>query len=182
MNRQLGILLVFCFMVLAAANHTKAIEVPLKEEIKYNHNSMTISEVKKHVPFNVIVPENVPDDWTLEIKTYPWGTKTDFTSFSLHYMDRNDGKMLVSITQKKSIAKQTKEYIPNAKTISINGHLGRLTKWGNDGEVDRKGEIITGGLLQWSQKGTDIEIHSSRIPKAKMVDIARSMKKSLKAK
>lgn len=87
---------------------------------------MTISEIKKHVPFNVIVPENVQDDWTLEIKTYPCGTKTDFTSFSLHYMDRNDEKMMVSVTQKKSIAKQTKEYILNAKTISINGHLGRI--------------------------------------------------------
>lgn len=128
MDRQIGILLVFCFMVLAAANHTKALEVPLKEEIKYNHNSMTISEIKKHVPFNVIVPENVPDDWTLEIKTYPWGTKTDFTSFSLHYLDRTDEKMMASITQKKSISKKTKEYIPNAKTISINGHLGRLNK------------------------------------------------------
>ena len=68
MNRQLGILLVFCFMVLAAANHPKALDVLLKEEIKYNHNSMAISEIKKHVPFNVIVPENVADEWTLEIQ------------------------------------------------------------------------------------------------------------------
>ncbi|MCA1042106.1 DUF4367 domain-containing protein [Bacillus infantis] len=36
--------------------------------------------------------------------------------------------------------------------------------------------MVTGGSLQWSQKGTDIEIHSSKIPMEKMVEIARSMK------
>ena len=176
MKRQLGILLVFCLMVLANPNLTRALEPFKEKEIKYNHNSITISEIKKHVHFNVLAPENVPDDWTLEIKTYPWEAKTNFTSFSLHYMDKNDEKMMVSITQKKSLRKQTEEYIPNAKTITINGHLGNLTKWGNDGEVDRKGEIVTGGLLQWSQEGTYIEIDSSRIPMEKMVEIARSMK------
>jgi hypothetical protein len=177
MKRQLAILLVFCFMVLAAPNLTRAFEVTHKEkEIQYNHNSITISEIKKHVHFNVLVPKNVPDDWTLEIKTYPWEEQTNFTSFSLHYMDENDEKMMVSITQKKSLMKQTEENKPNAKKITINGHLGNLTKWGNDGEVDRKGEIVTGGLLQWTQEETYIEIDSSRIPMEKMLEIARSMK------
>ncbi|WP_316572092.1 DUF4367 domain-containing protein [Neobacillus sp. YIM B06451] len=177
MKRQLGILLVFCFMVLAAHNLTRAFEVPLKErELKYNHNSITISAIKKHVDFNVLVPKNVPYDWTLEVKTYPMEAKTNFTSFSLHYMDKNDEKMMVSITQKKNLMKQKEENKPNAKTITINGHLGNLTKWGNDGEVDSKGEIVTGGLLQWTQEGTYIEIDSSRIPMEKMLEIARSMK------
>jgi hypothetical protein len=91
-------------------------------------------------------------------------------------MDENDEKMMVSITQKKTLMKQTEENKPNAKTITINGHLGNLTKWGNDGEVDRKGEIVTGGLLQWAQEGTYTEIYSSRIPMEKMLEIAQSMK------
>lgn len=60
-------------------------------------------------------------------------------------------------------------------TVTINGHLGNLLRWGNDGEVDYKGEIVTGGLLQWTQKGTYIEIYSSTTPMEKMLDIVRSM-------
>lgn len=92
-------------------------------------------------------------------------------------MDHNDEKIMVSITQKKNLIKQTEENNnPNSKPITINGHLVNLTKWGNDGEVDRKGEIITGGILQWTQEGTYNEIESSRIPMEKMLEIARSMK------
>ncbi|MDQ6598019.1 hypothetical protein [Bacillus salipaludis] len=50
--------------------------------------------------------------------------------------------------------KQIEENNPNAKTVTINGYKGNLIKWGNDGEVDFKGEIVTGGLLQWTQEGT----------------------------
>ncbi|WP_237664837.1 hypothetical protein [Sutcliffiella horikoshii] len=51
-----------------------------------------------------------------------------------------------------------------------------LGPWGNDGELDKKGELITGGLLQWTQDGTQIEMDSTRISKEMMLEIARSMK------
>lgn len=68
-------------------------------------------------------------------------------------MDKNHEKMMVSIEQMKGSMKQTEENNPNAKTVSINGHSGNFIKWGNDGEVDYKGEIVSGGLLQWTQEG-----------------------------
>nr|WP_278890910.1 DUF4367 domain-containing protein [Heyndrickxia oleronia] len=48
-------------------------------------------------------------------------------------------------------------------------------KWGNDGEVDYKGEMLTGGVLQWTQDGTNIELFSLTIPIEKMLEIARSI-------
>ena len=167
MKRQLGILSVLCFMIVTFPNFSKA--------ITYNHNSITIREIKQHVDFNVLMPKNVPDDWTLEIKTYPWKAKTNFTSFRLHYMDKNDEKMKISIEQTKDAEKQTEENNPYAKTVIINGHVGKLIKWGNDGEVDYKGEILTGGVLQWTQDGTIIELFSLTIPIEKMLEIARSI-------
>ncbi|MDQ6598018.1 hypothetical protein E2K98_28470 [Bacillus salipaludis] len=89
MKKQLRIVILFCSIFLVSPNFSKALETPLQgKEIKYNHNSLTIPEIKHHVDFNVLVPKNVPDDWTLEIKTYPWEAKTNFTNFRLHYMEK----------------------------------------------------------------------------------------------
>ncbi|MFF5395862.1 hypothetical protein ACFY5J_00515 [Peribacillus butanolivorans] len=49
------------------------------KEIKYNHESITLSEIKRKVDFKVVVPQNIPNDWTLEIKTYPWDEKDKIT-------------------------------------------------------------------------------------------------------
>ncbi|MEK5422894.1 hypothetical protein MKZ08_12750 [Viridibacillus sp. FSL R5-0477] len=38
-----------------------------------------------------------------------------------------------------------------------------------------KGDTITGSLLRWTQDGTYVEMNSSRLPKEKMLEIARSM-------
>jgi len=94
-------------------------------------------------------------------------------------MDKNDEKMMISIEQLKSTMKRSEENNPNAKIVNINGHLGKLIKWGNDGEIDHKGEIVTGSLLQWTQDGTYIEIYSSSIPMDKLLEIALSMEQAL---
>ncbi|MCM3672268.1 DUF4367 domain-containing protein, partial [Mesobacillus maritimus] len=65
---------------------------------------------------------------------------------------------------------------PNAEEIEINGNKGFFKAWGNSGEIDKKGELVTGGLLSWTQNGTYIQMNSSRIPKEMMLDIAKSMK------
>jgi hypothetical protein len=50
MKRHLGISIFLCFMIFTSPNFSKAIEIPVKEkEIKYNHNSVTIPEIKHHV-------------------------------------------------------------------------------------------------------------------------------------
>ncbi|MDM5292955.1 DUF4367 domain-containing protein [Peribacillus simplex] len=144
------------------------------KEIKYNHESITLSEIKRKVDFKVIVPQNIPNDWTLEIKTYPWDEKDKITNFRLHYMDSDDKYLLIGIEQSKESS--NKEMNINADQVDINGHKGFFVEWGNSGELDKKGEIVTGGLLRWIQEGTYVEMESSRVSRNKMLEVARSMK------
>ncbi|MCK1981965.1 MULTISPECIES: DUF4367 domain-containing protein [Peribacillus] len=144
------------------------------KEIKYNHDSITISEIKRKVDFKVVVPQNIPNDWTLEIKTYPWDEKDKITNFSLHYMDSDDNYMLIHIGQSKESS--NKEMNINAEQVDINGNKGFFVEWGNSGELDKKGELVTGGLLRWIQEGTYVEMESSRVSRNKMLEVARSMK------
>ncbi|MFP3512943.1 DUF4367 domain-containing protein [Peribacillus sp. SIMBA_075] len=144
------------------------------KEIKYNHDSITISEIKRKVDFKVVVPQNIPNDWTLEIKTYPWDEKDKITNFSLHYMDSDDKYMLIHIGQSKESS--NKEMNINAEQVDINGNKGFFVEWGNSGELDKKGELVTGGLLRWIQEGTYVEMESSRVSRNKMLEVARSMK------
>ncbi|XHU85499.1 DUF4367 domain-containing protein [Peribacillus muralis] len=144
------------------------------KEIKYNHDSITISEIKRKVDFKVVVPQNIPNDWTLEKKTYPWDEKNKITNFSLHYMDSDDKYLLIGI--EKSKESSNKEMNNNAEQVDINGHKGFFVEWGNSGELDKEGELITGGLLRWIQEGTYVEMDSSRVSRNTMLDVARSMK------
>ncbi|MCM3671643.1 DUF4367 domain-containing protein [Mesobacillus maritimus] len=145
-------------------------------EIKYNHDSITVSEVKEKVDFPIFAPDKIPDNWTLEIKTYPMDEEKHFTHFRLHYMDKNDTILKVGIEQRNEPSNKEKFSSPNAEEIEINGNKGFFKAWGNSGEIDKKGELVTGGLLSWIQNGTYIQMNSSRIPKEMMLDIARSMK------
>jgi len=148
----------------------------MAKEIKYNHNSITVPAIKNKVDFKVFVPQKVPEDWTLEIKTYPWGEKEKFTYFRLHYMDSNDTKLLIGIEQRKELREQDEHLGPNAKQVDINGNKGYFVEWGNSGQLDNNhGELITGGLLFWNQGGTHIEIDSMRLSEEKILEIARSM-------
>ncbi|MEK4069806.1 DUF4367 domain-containing protein [Peribacillus sp. FSL R5-0717] len=144
------------------------------KEIKYNHDSITLSEIKRKVDFKVVVPQNIPNDWTLEIKTYPWDEKDKITNFRLHYMDSDDKYLLIGIEQSKESS--NKEMNNNAEQVDINGHKGFFVEWGNSGELDKEGELITGGLLSWIQEGTYVEMDSSRVSRNTMLEVARSMK------
>ncbi|MEH7451470.1 DUF4367 domain-containing protein, partial [Gottfriedia acidiceleris] len=147
------------------------------KDIKYNHNSITVPAIKNKVDFKVFAPQKVPDDWTLEIKTYPWGEKEKFTYFRLHYFDSNDTELLIGIEQRKDLGFQDEHTGSNAKQVDINGNKGYFVEWGNSGQLDNNhGELITGGLLFWNQGGTYIKIDSMRLSKEKMLEIARSMK------
>ncbi|MGG0658730.1 DUF4367 domain-containing protein [Rummeliibacillus pycnus] len=137
------------------------------KEIKYNHNSKTISEIKKEVDFTLLTPTNIPEDWTLDTKTSPW--------IMLHYMDSKDTKLMVGIHQRLGFH-LFKDDFPYAQQVDINGNKGYFQGWEESGEVDKNGDTITGGLLNWVQNGTYVEMNSSRLPKERMLEIARSMK------
>lgn len=137
------------------------------KEIMYNHNSKTISEIKKEVDFALLTPTNIFNDWTLDTKTSPW--------ISLHYMDSKDTKLMVAIHQRRGFP-LSKDDFPYAQQVDINGNKGYFSAWGNSGTLDKNGELIIGGLLCWTQAGTYVEMQSTRLPKEKMLEIARSMK------
>ncbi|WP_312474934.1 DUF4367 domain-containing protein [Neobacillus sp.] len=140
--------------------------ITMAQEIKYNHNSITISEIKKKVDFSVLTPNKIPVDWTLDTKITPW--------LMLHYMDSTDIKLMVAIHQKKGFPLSNDDF-PLAEQVDISGNKGYFQKWVDSGEVDRNGDTITGGLLNWVQDGTFIEMNSSRLSKEEMLEIARSM-------
>ena len=138
----------------------------IAEEIKYNHNSKTIFEIQKEVDFTVLTPKRIPSDWTLDTKTTPW--------IMLHYMDNKDTKLMVSIHLSKG-SRVPYDGFPHSQQVDINGNIGYFQEWGNSGEVDENGDTITGGLLNWSQDGTYVEMNSSRLSKEAILEIARSM-------
>ncbi|MFD2681884.1 DUF4367 domain-containing protein [Bacillus seohaeanensis] len=146
------------------------------KEMKYNDNSITVQEIKKKVDFKVVTPNKVPNDWTLEIKTYSWEGKGDFNQIGLHYMNSTDTKLMVAIGQSKEDSSYGVPKSTLTQQVDINGIKGYFSEWGNSGELDHKGEDILGGLLCWKKDGTYIQMESSRISKKQMIDIARLMK------
>ncbi len=134
--------------------------------IKYNHNSETISEIKEKVDFTILTPKKIPDDWTLDTKTAPW--------ISLHYMDSKDTKLMVAIHLRRGIPLSDEDF-PYSQKVNINGNIGYFNEWDESCEVDKNGDTNTGGLINWVQDGTYVEMISSRLPKEKMLEIARSM-------
>ncbi len=136
------------------------------KEIKYNHDSITIPEIQKKVDFTILTPKNIPDDWTLDTKTSPW--------IMLHYMDSKDTKLMVAIHLGKGFPLSDDDF-PYRQQVDINGNKGYFQEWEDSGEVDNNGDTITGGLLNWTQDGTHVEMNSSRLSREKMLEIARSM-------
>ncbi|WP_409250979.1 DUF4367 domain-containing protein [Bacillus sp. SCS-153A] len=137
------------------------------KEIQYNHNSITISELKEEVDFSLLTPGKVPNGWTLEIKTSPW--------IMLHYMNKNDTKLMVAIHQKKANA-ITDDDLSKGHLVDINGRKGYFQDWSGNGKLNEKRTLVTGRLLVWIQDGTYVEMTSSSIAKKEMIKIARSMK------
>ena len=141
--------------------------IVMAKDTKHSHNSKTISEIKKEVDFTVLTPKKIPDDWTLEIKTT--------LGVMLHYMDSKDTKLMVAIHQRKGVPLSPYDF-PHAQLVDINGNKGYFQEWIDGGEIDKNGDTITGGLLNWVQDDTFIEMNSSILPKERMLEIARSMK------
>ncbi|WP_225230078.1 DUF4367 domain-containing protein [Ureibacillus galli] len=139
----------------------------MAKKIQYNHDSKTIAEIQKDVDFTVLTPTKIPDDWTLDTKTSPW--------LSLHYMDSNDTKLMVSIDLIKGI-RVPYDGSPHSKQVDINGSIGYFSEWGDSGKVDQDEELNTGGLLRWAQDGTSVEMLTYSLSKNQMLEIARSMK------
>ncbi|MDQ6600814.1 DUF4367 domain-containing protein [Bacillus salipaludis] len=153
----------FLFIILLVSSPM----LSMAKGIKYNHNSKTISEIKKDVDFTLLTPKKIPNDWTLDTKTSSW--------IMLHYMNNKDTKLMVAIHETRGFPLSNDDF-PNAQQIEINGSKGYFQEWADRGKSDIKGDTINGGLLNWVQDGTYVEMSSSRLAKEKLLEIARSMK------
>ncbi|TDK61800.1 DUF4367 domain-containing protein [Bacillus salipaludis] len=156
-------LFVFILLLMFSSNPM----IIMAKEIKYNHNSETISEIKEKVDFTILTPRKIPNDWILDTKTSPW--------IMLLYMNSKDTKLMIAIHLRKGFPLSNEDF-PHSQQVDINGNKGYFHKWIDSGEVDKNGDTITGGLLNWVQDGTYVEMNSSRFSKEEMLEIARSMK------
>jgi hypothetical protein len=129
------------------------------KEIRYNHKSIKIEELVHKVDFNVLIPELLPKDISLEIKTYP-----DY--IRLHIMDKDDKALLVGIEQRKASNTRAETTVHDAETVLINGNKGAFKTFSN----------APGGILSWKQDGTFLVMDSNTATKQEMIEMARSMK------
>jgi hypothetical protein len=136
------------------------------KEIKYNHNSIRINQVIKRVHYRVYVPQNIPRDWTLEIKTYPTQS-SKIRDFSLHYMNNDDTKMMVAIHEKKLTRDAFPPNPASFVKIKIKDRVLLFKGFAN---------YSNGGTIFIALNGTYIEMLSFKLSKDQMVYIASSLK------
>ncbi|MED2133304.1 MULTISPECIES: DUF4367 domain-containing protein [Brevibacillus] len=139
------------------------------------HNTITIETLQKEIDFKLLVPTKIPKDWILEIKEGPrTDGKQDYCN--LNFLDKNDQYLMMSLNQKKAIFKELDSYQnrrDNTEIVQINNFEGHFEAWvgGRNGAND-----TPGGYLRWIQKGTYVEMESSRLSKEEMIKIAKSLK------
>ncbi|MEH6945106.1 hypothetical protein [Bacillus sp. JJ722] len=80
-----------------------------------------------------MAPQRIPDDWSLDTKISPW--------VMLHYMNSDDTKLMVAITQRLGFPYYDMSLSPTAKPVDMNGNRGYFQEWDDVGEVNKNGEI-----------------------------------------
>lgn len=77
-------------------------------------------------------------------------------------MSKDDTKLMVAIHQRKSKSHSELDYT-NSHRVNINGLDGYIAPWKDIGQMNDHGEVVTGGILTWVQKGTSIELPSTKV-------------------
>jgi hypothetical protein len=164
-------LLIILFLITVSSS------IAFAKETIYNHNSITIAEIKEEVNFKVLVPKKIPEEWTLEIK--PRDTKKgNIIGIRLHYMDENDENIMLGIEEKKVLKRgisQLEEEFSKGDKIKVNDVPAYYQEWANSGKK-LNGKMMSGGLLTWIQDETYVQMDSSSLSKDEMVEIARTFR------
>ncbi|WP_339287858.1 hypothetical protein [Paenibacillus sp. FSL E2-0201] len=157
---------------------------------KYHKLDSTIlNKVKQKATFTLLVPENMPNKWTVELKyPYPLDTNKPIPSVRLHYFDKDENYIL-GIEQHKAVGYKIKK-----ETIDLDVRNNKSTriiveedfKFNSSGEIIRFSGVearftpwasnTLGGFLRWVNDGTYIEMDSSRLSKKDMIEVAKSVK------
>lgn len=179
----------FVLVIFSTCSVVLAREI-LSHPSKYNKlDSTTLNKVKQKATFTLLVPNNIPNEWTVELKhPYPLDTNKPIQSVRLHYFDK-DENFIFGIEQHKAVGYKVKKekididvrnntstrtvveedfkFVESGETIKFSGIEARFTPWANN---------KLGGFLRWIQDGTYIEIESIPLSKQKMIDVAKSLK------
>jgi Domain of unknown function (DUF4367) len=151
--------------------------IGLAKEMKYNHDSITIEEVKKEVDFQVLIPNKIPSEWGLEIKTYEHNDE-NMGTIRLHYMDSADENVMLGIEERKvseEEIRQLEEEFSSRYKINVKGVEAYYQEWANSGRK-LNGKRMSGGLLTWIQGETYLQMDSSFLSKDEMVEIAKTVR------
>ncbi|MFC5406571.1 DUF4367 domain-containing protein [Cohnella soli] len=179
----------FTVVMFSASSLVQANESPSHASEYHKLDSTELNEVKHKSAFTLLVPENIPNGWTVELKCpYPLDTTKAIQYVRLHYFDKDENYMF-GIEQHKAIGYKSKK---EQTSIDVRNNTSETKIVEEDFKFDTSGEIIKynelearftpgadttlGGFLRWIQDGTYIEIDSPELSKRKMIKIAKSMK------
>lgn len=179
----------FVAVIFLTSSVVLAKEGPFHTSKYHKLDSTTLNKVKQKATFTLLVPENMPNEWTVELKyPYPLDTTKPIQSVRLHYFDKDENYIL-GIEEHKAVGYKINRVVTNidvrnqtsttrtvvedfkfnerGEKININGIERRFEPWVNH---------LPGGYLRWVQNATFIEFDSGELTKEEMVALAKSMK------
>jgi hypothetical protein len=172
MKRIICLLLVMVMLGLTGST-AYAKESPAQTSKYHKLDNSTLNEVKQKATFTLLVPQSIPNDWTVELKyPYPLDTTKPIHSVRLHYFDKDENYML-GIEQYKAGGLKSKSN--DGQLVKLNGYKARFEGWANTGQIVN-GHLIRGGYLRWVEEDTYIQIDSQSLNKDEMISIAKSIR------
>lgn len=145
----------------------------LQTDAKSKTNSFVnenIIKFEKQVDFKILKLQN-NEDWRLEIKPLVVGNTEIIRSLRLSYFEKNSDHLIVSIEQMKDTGFLKLPVTKDASIYYINGNKAYFDSWKDS--INSKAPV--GGILQWAQNGTYIQMMSDALTKDDMVKLAKSL-------
>jgi hypothetical protein len=143
------------------------------ETTKYQKlDKATLDKVMQKVTFTLLTPQQIPTDWTIELKyPYPLDINRPIQRVMLHFFDKNEN-FLIGIEQRSARGTELNSY--RGEQVQFNGNKALFEGWANKGEI-LNGHLVRGGYLRWVQEDTFIKMYSQSLTKQEMISVARSL-------
>lgn len=171
--KKISFILVITFItVICLFFQTEAkLQANYKQEVKtYSLGIEDIDKIKKKADFKILTLQG-NYNWRVEIIPISNGNLKKVQMIRLSYFEKNSDKMIVGFEQMQATG-ITQPFTNGVKNIDINGNKAYFESWKNS--IRRKAP--KGGILQWIQNGTYIQMQSSVLTENEMIKLAQSMK------
>ncbi|PGD30192.1 DUF4367 domain-containing protein [Bacillus wiedmannii] len=127
---------------------------------------ISLAKMKRKAEFEVIVPRDLSQNWSLVMKTYPSKKSNRIDKVRLTYIvTALKNYMMLGIEQRKA---HESDITSRGTKVQINKYKGRFEAW--------EGGSPKGGILRWIQNGTYVEMNSSNLTKKELIQLAKSMR------